>query len=418
MERIWNDGGFREERDVALSMTDRFRYRAATATGQIHEGVVQAASRQMALEELRRQQLVPVDLTPVAGAAGGARRRAMARSAALAVFTRTIATMLAAGVTLDRAIAFAAGQARHPDIAGAGRAVHRALMGGASLAAAMAEHPRVFGPVFTAMVAAGEESGALDESLAGLADHQDELVEIRSQIRASLVYPSLMAIATGVGVALLLFFVVPRFAAMIVDEGGTLPLSTRALIFASNLVVNGWWLIVLGVGAVALSARRWLADPQNRRRWHARRLRWPLAGELEEKYATARFTRALGMLLHGGRPILAALRTARTAVSNAALGAGLDRAVEAVGHGQRLHVALAGTLPPLATELIAVGEESGRLDEMCLRVAESCDAEVRRTLRTLVAVIEPAMILFFGLVVGFVALAMLQAIYGIRLDPF
>ncbi len=384
------------------------------------EGVVRASSQRSALEELRRQQLVPVDVAPEGVAAGGARRARgpAGRGPALAAFTRTVATMLGAGVMLDRAIAFAAAQARHSDIAEAATAIHAELQAGSSLAAALAKRPRVFGPVYGAMVSAGEESGSLDESLARLADHQDEAVELQSEIRASLVYPSLMAIATGAGVTLLLFFVVPRFTAMILDEGGVLPLSTRLLIAASQVVVRGWWLLLLLAGALVLAARSWLARPENVQRWHAWRLRLPVAGELEEKYATARFTRTLGMLLRSGRPVLAALRAARATVSNAALAAGLDGAVEAVTHGQRLHTALAGTLPPLASELIAVGEESGRLDELCLRIADAYDAEVRRSLRTLVGVIEPALILFFGLVVGFVALAMLQAIYGIRLNPF
>jgi type II secretory pathway component PulF len=150
-------------------------------------------------------------------------------------------------------------------------------------------------------------------------------------------------------------------------------------------------------------------------RLHARRLAWPIAGELESKYATARFTRVLGMLLRSGRPLLPSLRVARTAVTNLSIGAGIDLAADSVSHGNRLHTALANTLPALATELIAVGEESGKLDELCLRVADSYDDEVRRSLRALVAIIEPALILLFGLLVGFVALAMLQAIYGLNL---
>ncbi len=398
-------------------MTGHYRYRAATSAGRIVEGELDAATRASALEELRRQQLVPVELSPAA-VNGRVRRRGLGREPAVAVFARTIATLLSAGVSLDRAVAFAAGQARHPDVAEAARAVHHDLQGGAGVAEAMAAHPRVFGPVFTAMVAAGEESGALDEAMARVADHQEEVVELRSRIRAALVYPSLMAIATGAGVALLLLFVVPRFAAMILDEGGALPLSTRLLLGVSRLVVGGWWIALLGAGAAVLLSRRWLADADNRIRWDGWRLRWPLAGDLEEKYATARFARALGLLLGHGRPILAALRTAGATVSNAALRARLDRAVDAVSHGQHLSAALAGSLPPLAAELMAVGEESGRLDEMCLRIAETYDGEVRRSLRALVAVIEPALILLFGLIVGFVALAMLQAIYGIRLNPF
>jgi general secretion pathway protein F len=399
------------------TMTIGYSYRAATAEGEVVEGVVQAASRSTALEELRRQRLYPIDVAPVAEAKSRVRTGGLPQPQALAVFGRTVATMLSAGVTLERALAFASEHARNDGVARAGRQLLHDLQGGASLAEAMARQSEVFTPLFIAMVTAGEESGALDEAMTRLADHLDELVELRSQIRSALIYPLLMSIASGAGTALLLLFVVPRFGAMLQEQGATLPWSTRLLVGLSLVLVHGWWLILLVAVIGALALRSWLADDKNRVRLHAWRLRWPLAGELESKYQTARFARSLGMLLRSGRPVLSSLRAARVAVSNLALAQRLDSAADAVSHGKRVHTALAGTLPPLATELIAVGEESGRLDELCLRVAESYDLEVRRSLRNLVAVIEPAMILLFGLLVGFVALAMLQAIYGFNINP-
>jgi general secretion pathway protein F len=400
----------------AANVTAGYRYRASTMDGQVVEGVVQAASQRSALEELRRQRLVPVEVSALSDTRSAARRRSINRANALSLFARTLATMLGAGVTLDRALAFAADQARHPELARAARQVHTDLQGGATLTEALARHPKVFSSLVVAMVAAGEESSALDEAMARLADHLDELTELRAQVRSSLVYPALMGIAAGAGITVLLLFVVPRFAAMLEQQGGALPLSTTLLVGLSRLVVSGWWLILIGAGLVLLAGRAWLARTDNRRRWHAARLKWPLVGDLESKYVTARFTRALGMLVRSGRPVLPSLRAARAAVSNLELAAGVERAAEAVSQGKRVHVALSDILPPLATELMAVGEESGKLDELCLRVADSYDTEVRRTLRTLVAVIEPAMILLFGLIVGFVALAMLQAIYGINMN--
>jgi general secretion pathway protein F len=397
----------------------RYRYRASTVDGQVVEGTLQAPSERSALEDLRRQRLYPVDLTRVGGAERGeraTRTRSLGRTPALAVFTRTVATMTGAGGTLDRAVVFAADQARHADVARAARDVHLRLQSGDSLAAALSQHPQVFSPLYIAMVAAGEESGALHESLARLADHLDETVELQGQVRAALLYPALMGIVAGAGVTILLLFVVPRFAAIVEASGGDLPLSTRVLVGASAILVNGWWLLLpAGIGLI-LAGRSWLARPENLRRWHAWRLRQPLVGDLELKLATAAFARALGMLLKSGRAALPSLRAARGSVSNLELGARIEDAAEAVSHGQRVHVALAGTLPDMAAELLAVGEESGRLDEMCLRVAEAYDSEVRRTVRALVAVIEPILILLFGVIVGFVALAMLQAIYGINVS--
>jgi type II secretory pathway component PulF len=321
--------------------------------------------------------------------------------------------MLSAGVTLDRALAFGAGQARHPGLAAAAREVVGDVRAGKTLAASVARHPAVFGALFVAAVSAGEESGTLDEAMLRLADHLDEALELRSQLRSALLYPLVMAVVSGLGVAVLLLFVVPRFAGMIAEEGGALPLSTRVLVGVSGILVGGWWVLLLGALALLAAARLWLDAPGGRRRWHAWRLGLPLVGELERKHATALFTRAFALLLQSGRPVLSALEAARGAVANLELSAGFDRALEAVRRGEPVHAALEGTLPPMAAELIAVGEESGRLGELGLRVAETYEREVRRALRTLVGVVEPAMILVFAAVVGFVALAMLQAIYGV-----
>ena len=376
------------------------------------EGVVQAASQRTALDELHRQQLYPVNLEQVDAQAE--RRRRAGAANALAVFARTLATMLGAGVPLDRALAFGAEQVRHPTVAAAARQLRVDVQGGASLAEAMRRQPSAFGPVVIAMVASGEESGALDLVMARLADHLDELAELKSQVRASLLYPTFMAVAAGVGITVLLLFVVPRFVSMLDQVGGTLPLSTRILVGASAIVTGWWWLLLVLGALLAIAARWWLARSENRQRWHAARLGWPLVGELELAYVTARYARALGMLLASGRSVLPSLRVARSAVTNLELGARFDRATEAVSQGQRLHVALAGTLPPLACELMAVGEESGKLDELCVRIADSYDNDVRRALRSLVGIIEPSLILLFAVVVGFVALAMLQAIYSLN----
>jgi type II secretory pathway component PulF len=192
----------------------------------------------------------------------------------------------------------------------------------------------------------------------------------------------------------------------------------RLLMGASAVVTGAWWLWLglAGLGVVAL--RLALSRPATLRSWHRRRLALPWIGEFERKYLTARFARTLGLLLRSGLPMMQALRIARASASNLVFQAGVDRAAAAVAEGGNVAASLAGTLPPLAAQMLAVGEESGQLDALCLRVADAYDAEVRRTLRTMVALVEPAMILVFGALVGFVALAMLQAIYGINFNAF
>src|SRR5256884_184192 len=293
-----------------------------------------------------------------------------------------------------------------------------AARAGPSLADALAQHPRYFDPLFVAMVAAGEASGALEIVFERLSEHLEEGAELRSQVRSALLYPALMAVVASVGVVVLLGFVIPRFASILADVGSTLPFSTRLLLGASHLLTRGWWSWLLLAAAAAYLVPTALTRPETRRRWHAARLTWPWIGDIELKYSTARFARTFGLLLKSGMPALPALRIARASATNLVVQESIDRAAASLSEGSALAPSLAGTLPPLALQMIAVGEESGRLEELCIRVADTYDGEVRRALRTGVALLEPALILFFGALVGFVALAMLQAIYGINLKAF
>jgi type II secretory pathway component PulF len=392
---------------------ERYRYRASDADGRLVEGIVQAASRGIALEELRRQRLVPVDVAPL-GNELAVRAPKQRRVQAIATWARTVATLLEAGMPLDRALAFGATHAANPAVATASSDVRGDVQNGSTLADAIRKRSAVFGALVPAMAAAGEESGALDQAMARLADHLDEANELRAQVRSALVYPAIMAGASAAGITVLLAFVVPRFAAMLQETGGTLPLSTRVLVGASRVLTAWWWLwVVLALGVI-VALRAWLGDGANRRRFHAARLRWPVIGPIESALVTARFTRALGMLLASGMPVLGALRIARGTVTNVAMGASLDQASEDVSHGIRIATALAPVLPPLGAQLLAVGEETGRLSELARQVADTYERELTRALRSAVALIEPALILFFAVLVGFVALAMLQAIYSVN----
>jgi type II secretory pathway component PulF len=382
------------------------------------EGVLQSPSRQTAIAELERQQLYPVAIDEVLVKGSALAPRRLGRRAAVTLWCRSAATLLGAGLPLDRVLGFTAAHVGHADLSDALKQVRRSVQGGASLADSLVEHPRYFDPLFVATVSAGESSGALETVFQRLAEHLEESAELRSQVRSALLYPGLMAVVGSLGVVILLGFVIPRFAAILSDVGGGLPVSTRLLMTASAVVTKGWWVWLLLGTAAAYGIPTALARPEVRRRWHSARLGLPWVGDLERKYVTARFARTLGLVLRSGIPVLPALKIARTSAGNVVIREELERAAAAVSEGSALAPALASTLPPLAVQMIAVGEESGHLEDLCLRVADSYDSEIRRSLRTTVALIEPAMILLFGSLVGFVALAMLQAIYGINLNAF
>jgi general secretion pathway protein F len=370
----------------------RYHYRAATVAGQVVAGLLDAPSRAGVLDDLRR----------------------LGRRLAVGVWARNFATLVGAAVPVDRALSATAAQTADAALAAALRQVRRAVQEGAPLADALGRFPRFFPPFVTAMIAAGETGGSLETVLDQLASHLEESAELRSQLLAALLYPALMAVVGGMGVMILLLFVVPRFAGLLADVGGTLPLSTRALVALSTVVTGAWWLWLPAIAAVAYGVREIGRRPGWRREWHARRLEWPLVGELEVAWTTARFCGTLGMLLRAGTPMLPALRIARATVTNLAVGERLDQAIATVAEGEALATALAGLVSPLALQMLAAGEESGRLEEMCLRVSAAHEAELRRSLRTAVALVEPALIVVFGVLVGFVALAMLQAIYSIN----
>ncbi len=395
----------------------RFRYRAATPTGDVVQGVIEVPSRQSLLEQLRRRELVPVEIEAVESSTRPTKRRQNRRSA-VAVWTRNVATLLGAAVPLDRALSVTSQVTTHEGLSAALVRVRRSVREGSSLADALSSESAFFTPVVSSMVSAGETSGALDVVFESLAAYLEEMEELRSQVRTALLYPSLMAMVAGLGVGVLLLFVVPRFSVILEDAGGSLPLTTTLLVGVSTALLSWWWVwLVVGIGVVVGGAAM-LMRPDVRERWHRARLELPWVGDVESNYTTARFVRTLGILLRSGVPILNALRVARASVTNASVHQRLGRATEAVAEGDALAPTLKGVLPPLALQMIAVGEESGRLEELCFHVADSYDGEVRRALRTAVAMIEPAMILLFGALVGFVAIAMLQAIYSINSAGF
>ncbi|MBK8247719.1 MAG: type II secretion system F family protein [Gemmatimonadetes bacterium] len=397
-----------------MTAAARWSYRAATQAGDVIEGVVQAGSQQEAMEELRRRALVPVAIHagPVDRRSG--RRWHGSRRDAVATAVRTLATMVAGGATLERSLQFSSTHAGHPDVAAALGEVRADVLAGHTLATALERRSALFGSLAPALVRAGEASGSLGASLERLADQLDAERDLRARLQGALLYPALLGVIAGLGVLVLLGFVVPRFVAMLDAAGAALPLSTRILVTTSAWVTRAGpvLLVAAGLGTIAL---RWFARGDDARlRWHGARLRLPLAGRIDLEVSSARFARTLGVLLDGGTPLLGALRMARDAVPNEFLARGIDGAIARVERGARLADALEGLLPPIAVQLLAVGEEGASLGPAAGRAADTLDGGVQRTLRQAVGLLEPLLIVVFGGLVGFIALAMLQAIYSIN----
>lgn len=413
----------------------RWRYRASDLTGRETFGDLAAESSEAAVAALRARDLWVIDIEPLAnGASNGVARgepdgrshslsqRVAARWSrvsgsdleALAVLTRAVATLLAAGMPLERALSHAADERGDSgDWPSVFSALRDRIRGGESLASAstaVGQLPQSFAPAF----AAAESSGALPQTFERLASHIERQVRTRNAIRAALVYPMLLAVASIVGTTVILLVVVPRFSALLADSGVALPWATRALVLVgAALTSGGWWLF----GAIALTAvlaLRWVQSPDGRARFHAARLGWPVIGPLERSRDAARYLDAFALALGNGVPVLSSMRLARGSVENQELARQLEPAEASVRDGAPVSRALNESFPPLALRLLEAGESAGALAAMSQRAAEAADALVQRRVTQLVAVIEPLLILLFGGIVGFVALALLQAIYGLN----
>ena len=397
----------------------RFAYQAVDATGRRLRGAEEADDVGALTRQLGERGLVLVHGAPDrAAGGGGARGLGFGRRREVLEVTRAVASLLAAGVPLARTLATADVVVTSRDVAAALVQVRGRVERGDALAAALAERPDLFPPVYVGVVRAGERSGDLAAAFAALATQLEREERLRARLLSASIYPLVLAAAGGVAVVVLLTFVLPRFAEMLADAAVPLPRST-AFLLALQAGVRRYWpaLAALGVFAVGLAAAARTTEG-GRRIAAAALLRVPVVGALRRHVLAARFARVTGVLLGGGAPLLAALDDARDSLADPLARDEVARIRARVREGSTLHEAVAaGALfPPLLARLLAVGEEAGQLEVFLQKAAEVVEERTERLLQRLVTLAEPAMILVFGGVVAFVALSLMQAIYGVNAD--
>jgi len=334
----------------------------------------------------------------------------------LVALTQQLATLLEAGLPVDRALAIQAELAPNRHVRTIMTDILRTVRGGASLADALAKHhPRPFSRLYVNMVRAGEKGGVLETTLRRLAEFLEESQEFRDALVSALIYPVLL---TGVGaaaVAFLMTFVIPRFATIFKDLGATIPLPTLILLNVSGAIQRYWWLLaVIGLAGL-IASRMLLSRPAGRLKVDRLLLGLPVVGDVVVKTDVARFTRILGTLLKSGVAMITALAVVKEMLANQVLAQAVERLGDSVRRGAGLAqpMAEAGDFPPLAIHMIRVGEETGRLEEMLLKVAATFEADTRKLVKRLIALAEPCIILVMGLIVGFIVVAMLMAILSV-----
>lgn len=399
-----------------------FSYTALRPDGRRIKGVLEADTPRQLRQQLREQGMTPLDvdrveqrqasgrITPLQGLWRGI------GAMDLALLTRQLATLLRAGLPLEQALGTVARQSGKARLRGILTAVRARVMEGHSLARGLSDFPSAFPDIYRATVAAGEQSGHLDQVLERLADHAEERQALRQKIQLALFYPAILSSMALLVTLALLTWVVPEVVQVFVGTGQELPWLTRALIATSDgLRDSGLW-ILLALVLLALLARRLLRLPRLRLAWHRALLRLPLLGHLQRGMNTARFARTLAILSASGVDLLDALRISGEVISNQAMRSAVQTVAHRVREGSGVGAALerTGYFPPITVQLIRSGEASGALGDMLDRAASNQERELETRIAMLMSILEPLLILVMGLVVMIIVLAILLPIFELN----
>jgi general secretion pathway protein F len=403
-----------------------FEYKGVTAAGKKVSGVQDGESLKTIKTKLKKEGVIVLEIREGASVRT-ARRGTTAitlgtrvKLTDLANTTRQLATLLSSGLPLMDGLSVLVDQEENAALKSALSAVRDSVREGAALADALRENPKVFSQLYINMVSAGEASGTLEITLDRLADFLDEQVRFRGRISAALAYPAFM---TLIGISMLFFifsFVMPRVVGMFEDMKQQLPLITVILLGTVRFLSSYWWAILIAVAGAAYYVRKYLRTQSGKEAYDARLLKLPVFGTLIRMIAVSRFTRTLGTLLQSGVPTLTALDIVKSVVGNTVLANAISQARENVREGEPIADPLkrSGLFPPVVVQMVAVGEKSGELEKMLLKISDSFDRTVETRITGLMALLEPVIILTMGLVIGFVVIAimlpMLQMSSGVQ----
>ena len=403
-------------------MTTTFAYKVRDQTGKLIEGQLDAEDATLVVGKLRQMGYTPIAVEAKSAAKmklkGDIKIPGMSgrvKMKDVAVFSRQFAVMINSGLSLIRSLAILAEQTENKELARVVGEVRLDVEKGVSLSAAISKHPKVFSRLYVAMVRSGEVGGVLDAVLMRLADTIESQVELRRKVKSAMTYPVVaLSICILISAAMLLF-IVPQFKAIYVDLGGELPLPTRVLISLSDLLKSYFLIVFLLVGVGVYLFKRWIKTEQGRIKFDALKLRLPVMGLLVRKTALARFSRTLAALTRSGVGILEALDIVAETAGNETVAIALRDTQSAVKRGDTLARPLAQheVFPAMVTQMIAVGEETGALDEMLDKIADFYDQEVTATVDALTSLIEPLMIVVMGTIVGGMVISLYLPMFNI-----
>ncbi|HTV11205.1 MAG TPA: type II secretion system F family protein [Acidimicrobiales bacterium] len=384
-----------------------FAYKVRDQKGQVLEGTLDADNQSLVANRLRQMGYTPINIQ--AKTQGGMNRElhipGLGNRVGLkpvALFSRQFATLVSSGLTLIRSLTILTQQTENPTLAKVIADVRSEVERGTSLSTALSSHPKVFNRLFISMVRAGEASGGLDQSLLVLANMLEKQAALRSKIKSAMAYPVAVLCLVLLIVSAIILFIVPIFKGIYKSLGGTLPYPTQLLISISDFAVKFAVPIIIVVVLAAIGFRKWTRTPNGRVLWHTTLLKLPIFGGLVRKTAVARFCSTLSSLLKAGVPVLESLEIVKETANNEVVAKAVDAMSEGVRRGEPMASRLADepVFPPMVSQMMAVGEETGSLDAMLSRAAGFLDEEIERLVESLTSLLEPMLIVVLGGAVG------------------
>lgn len=395
-----------------------FYFRAVASDGQLRSGTIHAETERWVAQELRRQGLTPVyvGFEPKKSFEFKLPSFSGAKKKDVLFFTQELSTLLNAGVPLDRALTITSELTERASFRLLIQDILRVVKGGKSLADSLATHPEYFSELFVNMVRAGEASGSLAAVFERLAEFERTRDDLRGYIMSSMAYPSLLMMVGTASILVLMNFVVPRFASVFEQSHIEMPLPTKVMLEGSKFLQAYGWFGIAAIVGFAIVMFSYVRTNAGRLWWDTLRLRIPVLGDALRKAETARFARAMGTLVSNSVPLVQSIGIAGATLNNRRISGSLEGVAMGVKRGEGIATPLrrAGQFPPLAAHLLAVGEETGRLDQMFVRMADIYDADTRAAIRRFTSLFEPLVILFMGIVVGALILSMLLAIVSMN----
>ena len=389
-----------------------FAYQGRSTVG-VQKGEIEAPDRVAAVGELRKRAILVTRIAEKAGGKAPVRLGSKVKDKDMAIFTRQFSTMIDAGLPLVHCLNILAEQSESRNLRGVTANIARSVEQGSTLAESLRKHPRTFNDLFTNMVDVGETGGILDVVLQRLAVYIEKAAALKRKVKSAMVYPASIVGVAFMVIVFMLTFVIPTFAAMFKDMGAELPLPTRIVVWLSDFVRGYILLILAGIVGCVFALRSYYRTENGKSVIDALLLKTPVFGQLLRKVAVARFTRTLGTLVQSGVPILEGLRITAATAGNKVVEKAVLQCRAAVTEGKTLTepLKLSGVFPPMVTQMISVGEQTGALDAMLAKIADFYDDEVNTAVNTLTSLLEPIMIVFLGVVVGGLVVAMYLPIF-------